>query len=110
MLKKSEDSIQMYQVKYAVLDKIRPLITQAKELEKGIHQQKQNEKSADWMVRSARDADLELDEELQYELREKLGAKAAKIGDGSKQTKSLFDQFKNDGSVHKKRESKQAMR
>ena len=81
----------MYQVKYAVLEKTRPLITQAKELEKGIHQRKQKEKSADWMVKSAQEADLELDEELQFELQEQLGAKAAKVADGSKQTKSLFD-------------------
>jgi superfamily II DNA/RNA helicase len=110
VLKKSEDSIKMYQVKYAVLEKVRPLITQAKELEKGIHQRKQSEKSANWMVKSAQEADLELDDELQYELQEQLGAKAAKVAGGSKQTKSLFDQFKNDGSVHRKRESKQVMR
>ena len=49
---------------------------------------------------------MPLDEEMQYELREKLGAKAAKLIDGSQQTKSLFDEFKNDGSIHKKRASK----
>lgn len=63
-MKKSEDQIKMFQVKYSALDKIRPLITQAKELEKSIHQRKQSEKSANWMVKSAQEADLPLDEEL----------------------------------------------
>ena len=45
MLKKSEYSIHLYQVKYVVLEKIRLLITQEKELEKAIHQRKQNDKS-----------------------------------------------------------------
>ena len=110
VLKKSEGSIQMYQVKYGVLDKLRPLITQAKDLEKGIHRSKQNEKSATWMMQTAQDADLELDEDLQYELREKLGAKAAKVEGGSLATGKLFDAFKDDGTIHRKRASKQDQR
>lgn len=37
VLSKSEDSITMYDVKYTVLEKIKPLIDQAKDLEKSIH-------------------------------------------------------------------------
>lgn len=51
VLRKSEDSFTMYQVKYTMLEKMRPLITQAKELEKTVHQKKEREKQANWMVK-----------------------------------------------------------
>jgi len=41
VLKKTEDDILMFEVKYGVLDKIKPLIDQAKTLEKGIHQRRE---------------------------------------------------------------------
>ena len=58
------------------------------------------------MVKSTLDADLDLDEELQYKLREKLGTKTSKVAIGTKHIISLFYQFQIDGSIHKKRESK----
>jgi ATP-dependent RNA helicase DDX24/MAK5 len=50
VLKKSEEDLKMFDVKYTILDKIRPLIDQAKELEKSVHRTRQDEKSADWMI------------------------------------------------------------
>lgn len=66
----------MYQVQYSLLEKIRPLIDQAKELEKQIHRKQQGEKSANWVLKAAEDAELELDEDLQYEVHDQLGQKA----------------------------------
>jgi len=37
VLKKQEEDLSMYQIKYTVLEKIRPLIEQATELEKAMH-------------------------------------------------------------------------
>ena len=50
VLKKTDDSFSMFEVKYTVLDKIKPLIDQAKELEKSLHKTKQDEKSANWLL------------------------------------------------------------
>jgi hypothetical protein len=36
-LKKKEEDLNMFNVKFSVLDKLRPLIDQAKELEKEMH-------------------------------------------------------------------------
>ena len=46
VLKKTEESFSHYQVNYTLLEKIRPLIDQAKELEKNMHRKTQDEKSA----------------------------------------------------------------
>lgn len=60
------------------MDKIRPLIDQAKVIEKTIHKKEANQKSANWTLTMAKEADLELDEDLQFEVHEQLGNKAAK--------------------------------
>lgn len=104
VLKKTEDDIHMFEVKYGVLDKIRPLIDQAKTLEKGIHQRREMEKSAGWMIKTANEAEIEIDEDLQYELNEQLGSKAKKSGALSK---SRLEDFKDSYDQHRKRESKQ---
>ena len=36
---------------------------------------KKNEKSANWMIKAAEKAELAIDDDLQYELQEKLGSK-----------------------------------
>jgi len=68
----------MFEVKYNVLDKIRPLIDQAKVIEKTIHKKESNQKSANWTLTMAKEAELELDEDMQFEIHEQLGSKAAK--------------------------------
>ena len=94
----------MYPLKYSILDKMRPLIEQAKELEKQMHVKSKDQKSANWMLKTAQDAELELDEDLQYELHEKLGVKAQKLTeDGSLLAGSKLTQFTDAGNVHKKR-------
>lgn len=109
VLKKTDESFSMFEVKYNVLDKIRPLIDQAKDLEKSLHRTKQDEKSANWLIQQAKDAELELDEELQFEVQEKLGSKRIKLNDDVL-TDSRIQEFKQDESIHRKRETKQQMK
>ena len=66
----------MFEVKYAILEKIRPLIDQAKDLEKTMHRTKQDEKAAGWMIQQAKEADLGIDEEVQLDLSSKLSKRA----------------------------------
>ena len=61
-----------------MLEKIKPLIDQAKVIEKSVHRSSQDEKSANWMVQAANDADLTLDDAMQHEIAAKLGIKAKK--------------------------------
>ena len=62
-------------MKYGVLDKIKPLIHQAKKLEKTIHKKQSNEKEANWTLGLAREGELPLDEDMQHDLAEQLGHK-----------------------------------
>ena len=64
VLKKREDQISLYDIKYTVLERMRPLIDQAKEIEKSMHRSKQEEKSANATLNMAKDGDLNLDEEM----------------------------------------------
>lgn len=57
-------------MKYGVLDKIKPLIDQAKKLEKTIHKKQSNAKEANWTLGLARDAELPMDEDMQHDLAE----------------------------------------
>mmetsp|Transcript_17520 Transcript_17520/g.29533 ORF Transcript_17520/g.29533 Transcript_17520/m.29533 type:complete len:147 (+) Transcript_17520:1769-2209(+) len=108
-MSKKEDSIGMFQVKYAVLEKIKPLIDQAKDLEKSIHRNKQDEKAANWMIQASKDAELDLEEGLQYELKEKLGKKAEKnmdvLGDVRKVSSEEQSYKKRENKLRQKEQS-----
>jgi hypothetical protein len=106
VLKKTEDNFSLFEVKFHLLDKIRPLIDQAKEIEKTVHRKEADEKAANWMLKAAQDAELELDEDMQIEIAEKLGSKAAK-GDKSALLKgSRLKEFAYDDSIHRRRDNK----
>mmetsp|Transcript_33627 Transcript_33627/g.51855 ORF Transcript_33627/g.51855 Transcript_33627/m.51855 type:complete len:113 (+) Transcript_33627:1700-2038(+) len=94
----------MFHVKYAVLEKIRPLIEQARDIEKTLHQKKQGEKTANWMLSTAKNAEIDLDEEMQLEISGKLGDKAMNRDD--LQEAKRLEEFKHDDSLFRKRESK----
>ena len=96
----------MYQVKYTLLDKIRPLIDQAKDLEKEIHRSKQDQKAANWMVTAAKNAGLDLDEETQYELSGKLGSKGMDKNSDMLAEARRLEEFKHDDTLFRKRETK----
>jgi len=70
-----------------------------------MHRTNQDEKSANWMLQAAREADLDLDDEAKYEIQEHLGLKASKNAD-ILDDKRIQD-FKYDPTISRKRESKQ---
>jgi hypothetical protein len=43
-----------------------------------VHKRSQNEKEANWMLKTAEEAGIELEEDLQYEISEQLGDKKSK--------------------------------
>ena len=96
----------MFDINYGSLDKLRPLIEQAKEMEKSIHQKKQDEKAANWIVQNAINGELPLDEDMKYELYQKLGKKSKDHNDEILSTREL-DKFKYDNTIHRKRDNKQ---
>lgn len=73
-----------------------------------MHRSKQEEKSANATLNMAKDGDLNLDEEMQYELQRALGKKAAVQAEFLQD--SRLKQFEYDSSVHKKRLDKQKMK
>ena len=97
----------MFEVKYSILDKMRPLIDQAKELEKQMHSKARDEKAASGLIKMAQEADVELDEDLQYELHEKLGSKAQKLTEeGGMLKSSKLLAFKEDQTLQRRRENR----
>jgi ATP-dependent RNA helicase DDX24/MAK5 len=103
VLAKKEEDFNLFDVKYSVLEKIRPLIDQAKDIEKNVHRSRQDEKAANWMIGVAKEAELELDEGLQHELRGKLSKKLREAN------KDIFtdERFKDGQETERKRETKQ---
>ena len=68
VLKKSTEDVQMLDVKYSQLDNLRPLIESSSQLEKSTNQDKKREKSAQWLMKTADEADLDLDDDLVTEI------------------------------------------
>ena len=62
-----------------------------------MHSKARDEKAASWLIKSAQEADVELDDDLQYELHEKLGAKAQRLTEeGGMLRGSKLEVFKDD--------------
>jgi hypothetical protein len=51
------------------------LVKSAQELEKDTHKEKTNDKEATWLLKTAQEADLTLDEDLRLEINKKLSSK-----------------------------------
>lgn len=96
VLKKTEDSFTRFEVQFNVLDKIKPLIDQAKDLEKTIHHKNMEEKSANWMLHTAEEAELCIEEDLQHKLHSQLGEKGRK---NNLLKDSRLDEFKHDDGI-----------
>lgn len=76
-----------------------------------MHSKARDEKAASWLIKSAQDADVELDEDMQYELHEKLGSKAQKLTEeGGLLRSSKLLAFKDDQTLHRSRENRQEQR
>ena len=55
----------MLEVSYTQLNKLEPLVKTAKEVEATLHKKEKEIKSAQSMMKIAKNADIELDEEMQ---------------------------------------------
>jgi hypothetical protein len=60
--------LEILDVKYSTLEIMRPLVQGAMELEKTNHRQKADEKAANWLLTTAKSADLDLDDDLKIEV------------------------------------------
>ena len=63
----------MLDVKYAKLELMRPAVSAAIESERTFHRENADQKAASWMLKTAKEADLTLDDDLRYEIEQKLG-------------------------------------
>jgi hypothetical protein len=52
-------------VSYTEVNKLNPLVNAAKKFEQAIHMKDRETKSAGWLVKLAKEADLELDDDMQ---------------------------------------------
>ena len=68
----------MLDVKYAKLELMRPAVNAAIDSEKTFHREHADQKAASWVLKTAKEADLTLDDDLQYEIQEKLGTVSGK--------------------------------
>ena len=56
----------MLDVKYAKLELMRPAVNAAIESERTFHRENADQKAASWMLKTAKEADLTLDDDLRY--------------------------------------------
>ena len=63
-----QDPLEMLDVKYAQLELMRSVVDAAKEIEKDSHRKQADEKSANWLLKKAKEADLDLDDDLKHEV------------------------------------------
>lgn len=71
----------MLDVKYGQLEVLRQVVKTAQELEKSDHRKLADEKAASWVLKTAKDAELVLDEDLKHEVQTKLAGKKRKRGE-----------------------------
>jgi len=69
------DKVQMMDVKYANLETLKGVVKSAQQLESHTHRQIADEKSASWLIKQAKEADIVLDEALKMEISQKLSGK-----------------------------------
>jgi superfamily II DNA/RNA helicase len=74
-LKRSIDQVEMLDIKYSNLELMGPLVRAAQQIEKTSHREKADEKAAKWIMQTAKNADLELDDDLKMEVNNKLAGK-----------------------------------
>jgi hypothetical protein len=80
VLKKPVDKdIANMEVKHNELDRLRPIVSTAIKCEKTMFQEKKEDKSASWLMKLMKDADLDMDDNMKKELGEKLSQKRMKM-------------------------------
>lgn len=104
----SEETLQPYQISYVQLSKLEPLVEAAQKIEQALHRQDKEKKSANWLLKAAKDADLAIDDNLKVQIAETLNASQALTGRKrpSKNTEvvAAIDMIENEGARHKTKE------
>lgn len=62
-------------MKYTQLEMLRKVVRTAQELEKDSHREKTGDKEASWLLKYAKEADMQLDDDLKLEINNKLSGK-----------------------------------
>ena len=88
----------MFPVSYYQLNKLEPLVEAAKQFEGALHRKTKEEKSTSWMLKLAKSADLDLDDEDEKTLREMDGENSikSKKKKGKREVKAPVDIFDKD--------------
>jgi ATP-dependent RNA helicase DDX24/MAK5 len=68
VLKKPTDKIEMLDVKFTMLEMLRPMVKSAQDVEKNTHREHSDDKAATWLLKQAKEADLALDDDLKLEI------------------------------------------
>lgn len=69
----AEDKLEPYPIQYIQLSKLEPLVEAAQKIESALHRNDKEKKSANWLLKAAKDADLALDDNLKVQIAETLG-------------------------------------
>lgn len=77
VLGKATDSLKMMEIRYSNLENMRPMVMAAQELEKQSHRTSADQKAASWLLDLAKNADLDIDDDLKTEVTSKLLGKRA---------------------------------
>lgn len=91
---------------------MRPLVQGAMELEKTNHRQKADEKAANWLLTTAKSADLDLDDDLKIEVQQKLSGKKRQHREMSTEDDDELEKlmFKNPDGDDRKERNKERQR
>lgn len=105
-----EERLEPYQISYLQLSKLEPLVEAAKKFESALHKSDKEKKSANWLIKAAKDADLMLDDNMKAQITETLGDKALNSLEGSGKKKknsevvAPIDVIEDSGARHKTKE------
>lgn len=102
-----EDKLEPYPISYVQLSKLEPLVEAAQKIESALHRNDKEKKSANWLLRAAKDADLALDENLHHQITETLGSE--RVGGKRKRKEeeevvAPIDRIEEEQGPHKRRE------
>ena len=64
----SDERLEPYPISYVQLSKLEALVEAAKQFESALHKSDREKKSANWLIKAAKDADLTLDDNLKHQI------------------------------------------
>ncbi len=106
VLGNADETIQPYPISYVQLSKLEPLVEAAQKIELALHRQDKEKKSANWLLKAAKEADLAIDDNLKFQIAETLGAGSVASGK-RRQSKNpevvaAIDMIENEGGARHK--------